>query len=71
MQAASAGVQVGDYLEVLVVNDSAGANAITLAGGTGVTFNRANNLTIAQGQSFWLLFRITAIGSSGTITVYN
>lgn len=72
MNAASAGVQVGDILEFYIANDAAAANTITLAadGGATVTLNRTNNKTITQGNSFWFMLRVTAIGASPTCTVY-
>ena len=70
MNAASAGVQVGDYLECYLANDAAIAVVITIAGGTNVTPARATNLTLTGGQSCILTFRCTAVGATPTFTLY-
>lgn len=46
----------GDVIEVVVFNNSGGANAITLAAGTGVTLKPASPATIAQNKTATMRF---------------
>lgn len=70
MNAASAGVQVGDYLECLLCNDATAANTITPTASTGVTIQRSTNAAVAGGVSVLMTLRCTAVGTSPTFTVY-
>ena len=61
---------VGTTFMVVVLNASAGANAITIAGGTGVTVSGV--ATVAQNASKVFLGRVTAVASgSEAITLYS
>lgn len=68
---ATAGAVVGDYISALIVNGSS-ANAITLAAGTGGTFD-TNQATraIPVNTSKWVIIRLTnVIGGSEAYTIY-
>lgn len=68
MTLVSAGVNVGDYVSVLLVNGSSAANTITLAAGSGNSFDaNQNNLTITQGGSKFVLIRVT---TATTCTIF-
>ena len=54
------GLQVNDYFCVFLINTADAAEAITLAGGTGVTISNVGQ-TLAQNESALLLFRKKAI----------
>lgn len=56
----------GDCFEAYIINTADAAEAITLAGGTGVTFANVGQ-TIAQNESCKLIIRRT---SSTTVTIY-
>ena len=61
---------VGTTFTVVVLNASAGANTITIAGGTGVTVSGV--ATVAQNASKVFLGRVTAVaGGSEAITLYG
>jgi hypothetical protein len=61
---------VGTTFMVVVLNASAGANTITIAGGSGVTVSGV--ATVAQSASKVFLGRVTAVGSgSEAITLYG
>ena len=61
---------VGTTCMVVVLNASAGANAITIAGGAGVTVSGV--ATVAQNASKVFLGRVTAVASgSEAITLYG
>jgi hypothetical protein len=59
-------VDTGDTFSLYLINTADAAEAITLAGGTGVTFNNVGQ-TLAQNESALILFRRT---SSSAITAY-
>lgn len=59
IDAAMPSVAVGDAFSVTLVNTSAGAYAITLAAGAGVTI-KGSTATVAQNKTAVLLFRRTA-----------
>lgn len=62
MNANSAGVNVGDILQVQTVsNTGTGTSVLTIAGGTGVTLDANGVGTIAAGVSKTLNFRCTNI----------
>lgn len=60
------GLQVNEYITFIIINTADAAEAITIAGGTGVTINNAGQ-TIAQNESAILLFKKTG---AATYTVY-
>lgn len=61
---------VGTTFMVVVLNASAGANTITIAGGSGVTVSGV--ATVVQSASKVFLGRVTAVGSgSEAITLYG
>jgi len=63
------GVQVGDYLPVLLMNDS--ANAVTMAMGSGVTSANSSTNSIAANTSRYCQFRFTnATLGSAAITMF-
>lgn len=57
------GVQTGDTFQTYVHNNSAGANAITLAAGSGVTFFPASPGTIAQNKTASIEWLRTGAGA--------
>ena len=59
-------LQVNDYFCVFLINTADAAEAITLAGGTGVTLSNVGQ-TIGQNEAALLLFRKTA---TDAFTVY-
>lgn len=70
MQNNSAGVQVGDILQVQTLsNTGTGTSVLTLAGGSGVTLDANGVGTIAAGVSKTLNFRCTATNPP-TFTLY-
>ena len=61
---------IGTTFMVVVINASAGANTITIAGGTGVTVSGV--ATIVQNASKEFLGRVTAVAAgSEAITLYG
>lgn len=58
----SVGVQVGDYIPVLLINGASATNTLTPTAGNGVTFdsNQATT-TIAAATSRYILFRFTNV----------
>ena len=60
------GLQVNDYYCMFYINTADAAEAVTLAGGTGVTFSNVGQ-TIGQNEAALLLFRKTA---TNAFTVY-
>lgn len=69
--AVSSGAVVGDYVSCLIINGN-GTNAITLAAGTGGSFdtNQANR-AIAVNTSKWVLIRLTNVTpGSEAYTIY-
>ena len=61
---------IGTTFMVVVINASAGANTITIAGGTGVTVSGV--ATVAQNASKVFLGRVTAVAAgSEAITLYG
>jgi hypothetical protein len=69
IQAAMGNPRIGDCFEIVVLNASAGANTITLAGGAGVTDSGV--MTVAQNASKKFIGRFTAVGASPAITLYG
>ena len=64
------GCKVGDAFDVVIENTAAGANAITLAAGTGGTLR--GGTSIAQNKSAILRFVLTNVGSgTEAYTVYS
>lgn len=62
--------QVGTIFQVVVLNASAGANTITIGGGSGVTVSGV--ATVAQNASKVFIGRVTAIAAgSEAITLYG
>lgn len=69
--AALPGAAVDDTFELMIVNTADAAEAITLAGGTGVTLVPAT-ITIAQNEVFIGRVRLTNVtGSSEAVTIYG
>jgi hypothetical protein len=67
----SAGIQVGDILQVqMLSNTGTGTSVLTVAGGTGVTLDANGVGTIAAGVSKTLNFRCTAVGANPTFTLF-
>lgn len=61
---ASAGAVVGDYINVLIVNGTAGAFTVTLAAGSGGSFDTnqaAGSRVITQNASKYLFIRLTNV----------
>jgi hypothetical protein len=69
IQAAMGNPRIGDTFQIVVLNASAGANTITLAGGAGVTDTGV--MTVAQNASKTFVGRFTAVGASPAITLYS
>lgn len=65
------GAKVGTAILFTLRNKSAGANAITLVAGTGVTVNSGDTATVAQNNQKQFLLVVTAIGAIPTLTVYS
>lgn len=55
--------QVGDGFDVIIYNNSAGAFAITIAAGTGVTLKPTTPATVAQNKTAHLKFVKTGAGA--------
>lgn len=73
MNGASAGIQVGDYLQFLVINGSSTTGGtITVAGGSGVSFDtNQSSTTIPIQTSKWFNLRCTnATSASAAFTMY-
>jgi hypothetical protein len=71
MVANSAGVNVGDILQVQCVsNTGTGTSVLTIAPGTNVTLDANGVGTIAAGVSKTLNFRCTAVGATPAFTLY-
>lgn len=70
MNARSAGITIGDVMQVLIINGGA-ANAFTLANGTGGS-NDANqaNVSIAAGSSRLLNLRFTNVTTAPAYVAY-
>lgn len=65
------GAQVGSSFELTVVNNAAATNAITLAGGTGITLGGvAAMATVAAASSVTYLAVVTATGTPA-VTFYR
>lgn len=70
MNANSAGVNVGDILQVESFTNASTTNTITIAGGTGVTLDANGTGAVPSTVQKTLNFRCTAIGTSPTFTLY-
>lgn len=68
----SAGVQIGDVISCLIVNGVTATNAITLAAGTGGSFDTNQlNTTIPAATSKWVQLRFTNVTpGSAAYTIY-
>ena len=67
----SSGVQVGDVISCLIVNGATATNNITLALGTGGSFDtNQSNTTIPFATSKWVQIRFTNVSTSPAYTVY-
>jgi hypothetical protein len=73
MTANSAGLQVGDILVCDVINAGSSTGVITIAIGTGGSFDSGqnNNLQMPINTSRTLFIKMTALGTSPTYTVYG
>lgn len=72
---AISGAQVGSSIQFLVRNKAAGADTITLVGGTGVTINSGDTATIAESNQKTFLAVVTALpdfeGNGAAVTIYS
>lgn len=73
--AAIQNAQVGSAIQFTLRNKSAGAFAITLVGGTGVTINAGDTATVAQSNQKTFLAVVTALpdylGNGAAVTIYS
>lgn len=69
------GASVGSAIQFTLRNKSAGANTITLVGGTGVTINAGDTATVAQSNQKTFLAVVTALpdqyGNGAGVTIYS
>jgi hypothetical protein len=65
---APSGVQVGDYLSVLIMNDS--AVPMTVIMGSSVTSANSNTSSIAANTSRYCLLRFTTVSTTPAMTMY-
>lgn len=69
------GAVVGSAIQFTVRNKTAGAFAITLVGGTGVTLNAGDTVTVAQSNQKTFVAVVTALpdfeGNGAAVTIYS
>ncbi len=69
------GAKVGSSIQFILRNKSAGACAITLVGGVGVTLNAGDTMTVAESNQKTFLVLVTAIpdafGNGAAVTIYS